>query len=303
MKTLTVRRVIPLGEEDLLLRTFPSSAGCTVVNETTALVREDGTPLCYLLKKAVPLDEIAPLYQAIHNRISVSHNRGVSSGQKAKARIKKDGTLARTPENPVLSSVMGFYDRYPRIPYCRQTAFNQNHPEDFARCLPAIRRVDSLFQATLPGRYAVQAGVAARSSPDFLIPGTVFTTVTMNRNFRTACHRDAGDLKEGFGCLLYMRSGRFSGGDLMFPAYGCGVRMDTGDLVLFDPHEIHGNTEISAYSDKWERITCVFYFREKIMFCGSAAQELDRAKRFGAKGVGTTHIDWREGLSEDPRGD
>ncbi len=301
MKEFLVDRRVPADQEDRFLRTFPGPKEYDLmVEETAALRRPDGTPLCFLIKGAIPMEELAPMYQAIHNRITATNNRGVSSGQTAKPRIKKDGSVSKTSkvDNPVLSSVMGFYDRYPRIPYCRQTSFNQQHPGQFDACLPAIRRVDSVFRDTVPERYEAQKAYALRTSPDFLVPGTTFTTVTLNKNFRTACHRDAGDLKEGFGCMAYMRSGRFYGGELVFPAYRAGLRMETGDLVLFDPHEIHGNTEIRPVSEKWERLTCVFYYRAKMAYCGSAAQELARAKRFGAKGVGSTTIDWREGLND-----
>ena len=33
----------------------------------------------------------------------------------------------------------------------------------------------------------------AKIDPKFLVPGTVFTTLTINKNFRTAAHFDAGD--------------------------------------------------------------------------------------------------------------
>jgi hypothetical protein len=43
--------------------------------------------------------------------------------------------------------------------------------------------------------------MAEQSSQDFIIKDTAFSTVTVNKNFRTAGHYDNGDLKEGFGNL------------------------------------------------------------------------------------------------------
>ena len=38
------------------------------------------------------------------------------------------------------------------------------------------------------------------------IPETAFSTITINRNFRTALHRDAGDYKDGFGNLTVINA-------------------------------------------------------------------------------------------------
>ena len=52
---------------------------------------------------------------------------------------------------------------------------------------------------------------------DFKIHDTVFTTVTVNKNFRTAAHYDAGDLKEGFGNLAVLQTGEYSGAYTVIP--------------------------------------------------------------------------------------
>jgi hypothetical protein len=298
---LVVKRAHGPEQDDQYLRKFLSSADIDVtVDKTTRIVREDGTTLAILLRGAMHPLEMLPMYRAIRTKIGNSDNRGDASGEKAIRKVKSDGTISSTQRtaNPCKSSLLGFFDRYPRFPYCRQTAFNEKHPALFVACLPAIRRADWHFQMHMPERWAEQKARAEKTSPDFLIPGTVFTTVTLNKNFRTACHRDAGDLKAGFGCMTYMRSGKFDGGHLAFPAYRTAIKMDSGDLVLFDPHEVHGNTEIRPLTKDWERITCVHYYREKMYFCGDAKAELERAKQFGAKGVGTMNINWREGVNE-----
>jgi len=53
--------------------------------------------------------------------------------------------------------------------------------------------------------------------------------------------------------------------------------MRTTDVLLVDVHEWHGNTEIIPGTDDWERISCVFYYREEMHECGSAVQERLRA--------------------------
>ena len=41
----------------------------------------------------------------------------------------------------------------------------------------------------------------ANKQPHYKIKNTCFSTITINRNFRTALHKDAGDFSEGFGNL------------------------------------------------------------------------------------------------------
>ena len=245
------------------------------------VLREDGSLLLVLLKSAISKPAGAAMYQAIRKNIYETNNRGTASGQEFQFRKKKDGTLSKThmTAGKVYSSLMGFYDRYPRIPYCRQTSFNEKNPEKFLRCLPALQEADAAFKAHAPENYANQKAVAAATHADFLIPKTTFTTVTLNRNFRTAYHMDAGDLPDGFGVMSVYRSGRFGGMALVFPAYRVAVQLDSFDLLLFDPHEYHGNTACIAPQEGWERITCVHYYRKGMRYCGSADDELELARR------------------------
>jgi hypothetical protein len=250
------------------------------VRETTRCLKEDETLLCVLLKGALLGTAGAQYYAAIRHRISSSNNRALASGMKMVKKIKQDGTRSKRQRTlvPVNSSIMGFMERYPAFPYCRETAFNEDHPEAFLACLPLCQQVDGLFQQHAPAQHARQSCVAQGTNPTWLIPGTTFTTVTLNKNFRTAAHKDAGDLPDGFGCISLHSQGVFSGGELVFPRYGVGLELEHGDLALFDPHEVHGNTQIKPISKAWERVTSVFYYRKDMVYCGTPEEELARAQ-------------------------
>jgi hypothetical protein len=98
------------------------------------------------------------------------------------------------------------------------------------------------------------------------VPGTVFTTLTVNKSFRTACHYDAGDLDDGLSNLLVLGDGEYTGGYLVFPQYRIAVNVRPGDLLLVNNHEIiHGNTEIKLNHENAERISLVVYFREAML--------------------------------------
>lgn len=285
MLTIETRfRLQPEAAEPLLGKFVGDDAYDVCVRETAKVLKPDGSVLCVLLKNSISRNSGVRMYRAIRDHISQTRNRGISSGQERRHLVRADGRVSKTneTEKPVYSSIIGFYDRYPRTPYCRKTAFNMDHPDLFSECLPAVREASDLFAEHMPERYAVQKAMIDRTHPDFAIPGTVFTTITLNKNFRTACHRDAGDLPDGFGVMTYYRSGKFSGGRLVFPAFGVAADFESGDTILFDPHEIHGNTELRPVSKDWERITCVHYYRKHMFYCGSADQELELAKKHDA---------------------
>lgn len=179
----------------------------------------------------------------------------------------------------VRSGVIGYFDRQTRFPFCRQTVFNLDNPELFAATLPLIRAVDAVFAAVAPERYAVQRALAAKTSPDFAIHGTAFTTVTVNRNWQTAVHKDAGDLPAGFGVMTALAAGSYDGGYLVFPRYRIAVDMRTCDVLCADVHQWHGNTPLVGVPGRFERISCVYYYRRNMILCGTAQQELEAAKR------------------------
>jgi hypothetical protein len=204
--------------------------------------------------------------------------------KKDKAEIRKDAkdVMSKyisdtTYANPVFSGIAGWFDRYPRIPYGRATAYTQNHYDKFEMAFPFLQSLDRGFKELLPWRWGNQRAAADKIDPRFLVPDTVFTTITVNKTFRTACHRDAGDFTDGLSNLLVLsNNGKYRGGYLVFPEYRVAVNVRPGDLLLVNNHEIiHGNTPIEPYEDG-ERISLVCYLREKMLELGSYEYETHR---------------------------
>lgn len=195
-------------------------------------------------------------------------------------RIKQDGTLDEVKRSmkPVESGIVGFFDRNARFPFCRLTAFNLDEPDKFAAAMPLIRAIDSVFKKEVPDRYAAQLEMIEKTSPDFVISDTVFTTITVNKNWQTAVHKDAGDLEEGFGVMTALRAGYYTGCYLVFPQYRVAIDMQSRDLCLADVHQWHGNTPVIGIEGAYERISLVLYMRKKMVHCLSAEEELIRAK-------------------------
>jgi hypothetical protein len=203
----------------------------------------------------------------------------------------------------VWSGVAGWYDRYPRIPYGRATAYTEKNPELFEKAYPFLQSLDRGFKDLLPWRHGNQRREADKLDPRFLIPETVFTTVTVNKSFRTACHFDAGDLDSGLSNLLVLGDGEYTGGYLVFPEYRVAVNVRPGDLLLVNNHEVlHGNTPIVLNYPEAERISIVCYFREKMLELKSWDYEILRRKFIDERRLNKDHPLWRplwNGVSPD----
>jgi len=189
--------------------------------------------------------------------------------------VVKRYVCATTYANGVMSGIAGWFDRYPRIPFGRATSYTAREPEKFAMAYPFLQSLAQGFKELLPWRYNNQMEAAKKVDPRFLVPETPFTTVTVNRSFRTACHFDAGDLTSGLSNLLTLtNNGNYRGCHLVAPEYRVAVNPRPGDLLLINNHEVmHGNTQIELLDEEAERISLVVYFREKMLELGSKEYE------------------------------
>ena len=167
----------------------------------------------------------------------------------------------------VMSGIAGYFDRYPRIPHGRVCAYNDKNPEKFKLAFPYLNKLNDQFRELLPIRWGNQRREADKLDKRFLVDETVFTTLTVNHNWRTACHRDAGDLHEGFSniCGITGPEGKgWKGAEFLLPEYRIAINLQPGDMLLVNNHGgIHGNDALLG--DDNDRLTLVCYFREKMV--------------------------------------
>ena len=218
-------------------------------------------------------------------------------GMKAEAnRVVNRYVCKTTYANGVMSGIAGWYDRYPRIPYGRATSYTDQHPEKFEMAYPFLQTLAKGFESLLPWRYNNQMEAAKKLDPKFLVPGTPFTTITVNKTFRTAAHYDAGDLDDGLSNLLVLsNNGNYSGGMLVAPEYRVAVNVRPGDLLLINNHEVmHGNTPIEMHDDEAERVSLVCYFRENMLQLGSWEYEQTRKQFVDDRRTNKEHPEWRK---------
>lgn len=252
-----------------------------VVTEDCDVYKPNGQPLVKFRKNFIPPQMIKETFPVWRKAATPTNNRGMagglvdSTGLTTAKSIKKDGTLSKTSraKTQVNSGIVGYFDANPRFPYCRLTAFNLEHMDQFQKCMPMIQLIDSGFRELMPDRWKAQMEVYEKTNKDFKIPGTSFTTITVNKNFRTAVHKDQGDLDEGFGVMTAIRAGKYTGGFTAFPKYRVAVDMQTSDLFCADVHSFHGNTPMNGIKGMYERISLVFYYRKGLIHCSSASEE------------------------------
>lgn len=260
-------------------------------DEPCDVFKPDGTPLVKYRPRWFSEGLCRSVLPACRKAARPTVNRGYAAGgvigedgkvKTTRQRLRKnDGTVSGTTitvADPVQSGIVGYFDRNSRFPFCRQTSFIISEAASWRRFLPYIERADEGFREFMPDRWATQREYASRTASDWVIPQSTFTTVTVNKNFQTATHKDAGDLAAGFGVMSCMRNDKYDGAYLVFPAYRVAVDFGHGCLCLADVHEWHSNTPFTRMRYGYERITLVFYYREKMIHCKDAKAEVEWAK-------------------------
>lgn len=265
-----------LGEKDFnLLVNYDADIFCSETGKTIAKFR----------KNIIPGNMVKDAFENLKSAAAATNNRGVGGGEKkngkfAEHKLKKDGTVSNTSRalTSVNSGIIGYFDRNARFPYCRQTAFNEKQFSKFKKAYPIIKFVDKMYEKLMPKHYKLQRDVADQTSKDFVIPDTAFTTVTVNKNWQTAVHTDKGDFEKGFGNLVALRKGRYTGGFFVVPKWGVAFDIQNCDLLLVDVHQWHGNTPIIKIDEEATRVSLVMYYRKKMIHCGTADEEMNIAK-------------------------
>lgn len=246
---------------------------------------ETGILLAKFRKGQIPLNYIKESYLSFQAAAQPSTNRGMSSGKRQDGVTgffleKKDGTLSKSRvADPVNSGIIGYWDRSPRTPYCRTTAYTAQNFEKWVKCLPIVKLVSKKYEELIPDKWLIQKEWVEKTNPDFVIKDTVFTTVTVNKNWQTAVHTDKGDLTSTFGNLVVLRKGKYMGGYFVLVKWGVAFNLENGDILFTDVHKPHGNTPIKKLTTNAERISLVMYYRENMINCGSAEEEIYIAKR------------------------
>lgn len=270
--------------------------------------------LAKLRKGAIPKETVQIGWDAFRLLAIPSRNRGAAAGpidtkgvywsRRDPAKIDKwsaqyyqvkDGKKVLSKmrvNNVVASGVIGYYEKTPFLGQpCRMTGYTRSGLKQFIHGLPFLEAIDRQFKALVPAAHKKQLTEVSKK-PMYQIGDTAFSTLTVNSNFRTALHKDAGDYRDGFGNLSVIEWGKYHGGETLFPRFGVGFNIRTGDFVAMDVHEWHTNAPVTTTKEDteynktlpdirtrdpttgvvgsqelYQRLSFVCYFREKIADC------------------------------------
>tara|TARA_R110000824_G_scaffold235476_1_gene424269 strand:+ start:1345 stop:2295 length:951 start_codon:yes stop_codon:yes gene_type:complete len=208
--------------------------------------------------------------------------------------LKPDGNPSKMfVSNQVCSTPIGYYEAMKAVGSdlpCRYTYHTAQKLKKYQAGIPYIQEVDKWFKKLYPVRHGINK-TRASQRPKYQIENTAFSTITINRNFRTGLHKDAGDFG-GYAMLSVLERGQYNGGLFMIPAYGIGIDLREGDIMCVKVSEYHANTEIwttpeqDKFNDelplrfkldtqvgtlgleqRYSRISFVSYLREKLIRC------------------------------------
>ena len=209
---------------------------------------------------------------------------------------KKTGELKESKmkvNNTVASQPIGFYGKTKGLGVdlpCRLSHYTQTNMDKYQNAIPFFQKIGEHYKDLVYSKYIEQMERARIN--DYHIPGTPFSTITINRNFRTAVHKDSGDFG-GFACLSVLEENKYHGGYFVLPKFRVAIDMRHGDLLIADVHQYHGNTEMyeteedkkyndenpqKTYKDnldvgvlglnnRFSRLSFVCYLREDIIHC------------------------------------
>ena len=285
----------------------------TINSDADIYDAETGEMVCSFRKKRVSpalttlaLDTLAPLAVASRGRGAAAGPIDPTSQYWSKRKLvntkgfrtsylKEDGTPSKMQVNNQVGSIaLGFFDKLKSLGVdkpCRLTWHTNAHLQKYEEGLPFIDELDRWYKKTNPEKHKEQLD-RANIHPNYKIRKTAFSTVTVNRTFRTALHKDRGDFG-GWATLSVLEHGRYRGGLFMLPAYGLGINMREGDVLVANVHLYHCNSPIwttkedDEYNEtlpekfkidknvgtlgldkKYARISFVCYLRENLIHCG-----------------------------------
>ena len=201
--------------------------------------------------------------------------------------------------NEVYSNVMGAFDRQVLVPFCRMTDATVRRLEEFESERPTFKEVDNLFREHMPEKHEYLGNIFNNvADPRYNLWGTVFTTITVNNNFRVAYHRDGNNCRGGMAALTTINRGSYEGYDFIFPEMRLAFELRDGDFLVGDNQKfIHGMSDMENASDDAEAIWFVFYSRQNLQHaeswdCEQCRRSFMRWAKDGLKHKGSGKSTW-----------
>lgn len=291
MISIRTRTRVPQAELDQKVgKVLGDDSYNVLLTGPTRVFQPNGKLLCVYLPGAMEGFISPEQYDILHGlRSQRTNNRGNASGSQA----MHVGEQKRQYWMHVSSNILGAFDPAGSYKFCRLTSWTGSNLPSWQALQPALKRVGAQLAEYVPDRYAAQMEEIDKTHPDWVVPGTPFTTITVNNTYPTGMHTDKGDLDKGFSTIFTLRRGTYTGGRFLFPEFRIAVDMQDNDLILMDAHQWHANTAITCACGRRitrycpdceaERISVVSYMRTAMTRCASETEEIKKAQNHREK--------------------
>tara|TARA_R110000765_G_scaffold335081_1_gene425423 strand:- start:3444 stop:5231 length:1788 start_codon:yes stop_codon:yes gene_type:complete len=168
--------------------------------------------------------------------------------------------------SPIYSSAIGNYDvmsRFGTKQPCRQTGITKKYFDNLVCGIDYLEELSDWYKKLNREKWDDQYKQSTLKG-EWNIGNTPFSTITINRNFRTGVHKDGGDYG-GWAVLSVLQEGQYDGGLFMLPQYGVGIDIREGDVLVADVHQYHTNSEFrtTEEQDIYNETNCELYKNEK----------------------------------------
>jgi len=191
-----------------------------------------------------------------------------------------DGKIVnRCQSNQVRSGVAGYFDKVAGLP-CRKVGWSNKNPLKHEDLIELAKEIEQTHMTHCETSYKFHKKEAEKCSPELLFKDTIYSTMTLNYDFRTAVHKDKGDLEGGLSTLTIFEDvpDNYTGFYLGLPEYKVAFDVRDGDTLIFNAHEFHANTDFQVLSDELPiddlsgenfagRMSVVCYLRNRIKDC------------------------------------
>jgi hypothetical protein len=184
-------------------------------------------------------------------------------------RERSDGSFSHTKDVPPSirppgdSNFLGWYDKTPREPFCRPTAWSLERPDILEISRDFERNVHRVYEEELPHHWKDQMEFMKNVSANFKYFKSPYTTITVNHQVRFPYHYDLGDFAGGLGNLVVLDGSDDESGVIVMPTERVSFLVRPGDILFMNVHALHGNLPLNGK----ERLTAVLYARENINQC------------------------------------
>jgi hypothetical protein len=162
------------------------------------------------------------------------------------------------------SNILGWYDKTPREPDCRPTAWSLDRPDILEVSRDFERAVHRVYKKERRPHWKEQMTFMRNVSPAFRYLDSVYSTITVNHNAQFPYHYDLGDFAGGLGNLVVLDGGDDESGAMVMPTERVCFLVRPGDILFMNVHALHGNLALNGI----ERLTAVLYARAGINDCG-----------------------------------